>query len=304
VQEAGAERAVLALRNAVRPTASVVRGGLEREILAAEIVPGDLVVLREGDRVPADGRIVRSERLEADESSLTGESHPVAKPTKAPVFLGTGVTLGRGFALITATGPATELGRVASLSTTARPPLTPLQRQLGKLSRAMVVLGVAVTALLTAGMLARGESLEDAFLVGVAVAVAAVPEGLAATVTIALAGGARSMARRGAIVRRLGAVETLGAATVIAADKTGTLTVNQLRVASVRPETGRSELEVLETAALASTAELVQEDMGVRVAGDRSTARSCLRCMPAGGPTRGPGSSGCARSPSTHGGSG
>ncbi len=268
VQEAGAERAVLALRNAIRPSASVVRGGLEREILAAEIVPGDLVVLREGDRVPADGRIVRSERLEADESALTGESHPVAKPTEAPVFLGTGVTLGRGFALITATGSATELGRVASLNATARPPLTPLQRQLGKLSRAMVVLGVAVTALLTAGMLARGESLEDAFLVGVAVAVAAVPEGLAATVTIALAGGARSMARRGAIVRRLGAVETLGAATVIAADKTGTLTVNQLRVASVRPEPGRSELEVLEAAALASTAELVQEDIGVRVAGD------------------------------------
>jgi Ca2+-transporting ATPase len=268
VQEAGAERAVLALRNAIRPNASVLRGGREREIPAAEIVPGDLVVLREGDRVPADAVLVRSERLEADESALTGESLLVAKPPDAHVFLGTGVTLGRGLALVTATGPDTELGRVASLSAEARPPLTPLQRQLGKLSRVMVVLGAAVTALLTAGMLARGESLEEAFLVGVAVAVAAVPEGVAATVTIALAGGARSMARRGAIVRRLGAVETLGAATVIAADKTGTLTVNQLRVALLLPEPGRTELEILETAALASTAELVEEDGGVRVAGD------------------------------------
>ena len=129
---------------------------------------------------------------------------------------------------------------------TAKPPPTPLQRRLGRLSRAMVWLGVGVTLLLTVGMLARGASLEEAFLVGVSVAVAAVPEGLAATVTIALAQGARAMAASGAIVRRLGAVETLGAATVIAADKTGTLTVNQLRVAAVRPRPGRSETDVLE----------------------------------------------------------
>ena len=280
VQEAGAERAVLALRSAIQPTASVLRSGREREIPAAEIVPGDVVVLREGDRVPADARVAFAERLALDESALTGESLPVTK-TVAPVlhdaaladrasmvFAGTGVTRGRGRALVVATGRATELGRIASLSAAARPPLTPLQRQLGRLSRAMVALGVAVIVLLTLGMLARGATFEEAFLVGVAVAVAAVPEGLAATVTIALAQGARSMARRGAIVRRLGAVETLGAATVIAADKTGTLTINQLRVSAVLAEAGRTELDVLETGALASTAELVEEPHGPRVAGD------------------------------------
>jgi P-type Ca2+ transporter type 2C len=280
VQEAGAERAVLALRSAIRPTAAAIRDGRERELPAAELVPGDLVVLREGDRVPADGRVAATEMLELDESALTGESVPVEKRLApvAPdtaladrasmVFAGTGVTRGRGRVLVVATGAGTELGRIAALSASARPPQTPLQRQLGRLSRAMVVLGAVVTTVLAAGMLARGASLEEAFLVGVAVAVAAVPEGLAATVTIALAGGARAMARRGAIVRRLGAVETLGAATVIAADKTGTLTVNQLRVSAVRPEGGRTEEDVLEAAALACTAELVRENGDARVAGD------------------------------------
>jgi Ca2+-transporting ATPase len=270
VQETGAERAVLALRGAIRPTASVVRDGREREVPAAEIVPGDLVVLREGDRIPADARVVAGELLQVDESALTGESLPVDKTAEpaSTVYAGTGVTRGRGRAVVAATGRETELGRIAELSVAAKPPPTPLQRQLGRLSRAMVVLGVAVTAVLTVGMLAQGEPLEEAFLVGVAVAVAAVPEGLAATVTIALAGGARAMARRGAIVRRLGAVETLGAATVIAADKTGTLTVNQLRVGALRPEGGRTELDVLRAAALASTADLVEEDGGLRVAGD------------------------------------
>lgn len=270
VQESGAERAVLALRQAVRPTASVVRDGVERELPAAEIVPGDLVVLREGDRVPADARLAEGELLQVDESALTGESVPVDKTTQAASALygGTAVTRGRGRALVIATGTRTELGRIAELSVAAKPPPTPLQRQLGRLSQAMVVLGAGVTGLLALGMLARGESLEEAFLVGVAVAVAAVPEGLAATVTIALARGARAMARRGAIVRRLGAVETLGAATVIAADKTGTLTVNQLRVGAVLPQPGRSELEVLEAGALASTADLIHEAGGPRVAGD------------------------------------
>ncbi|MGZ8701504.1 MAG: cation-translocating P-type ATPase [Gaiellaceae bacterium] len=280
VQEAGAERAVLALRTAIQPTASVIRAGRERELPAEEVVPGDLLVLREGDRVPADARVAAQERLELDESALTGESLPVAKACApvAPetamadqssmVFAGTGVTCGRGRAIVVATGRETEIGRIATLTATARPPLTPLQEGLARLSRAMVALGVAVTALLTLGMLARGASLEEAFLVGVAVAVAAVPEGLAATVTIALAQGARAMAGRGAIVRRLAAVETLGAATVIAADKTGTLTINQLHVVALQPELGRTEQDVLEAAALASTADLVNDGGRTRIAGD------------------------------------
>ena len=280
VQEAGAERAVLALRKAIHPTASVIREGREREVSAEEVVPGDLLVLREGDRVAADGRVSAHESLELDESALTGESLPVPKTCasvahetvmadrSSMVFAGTGVTCGRGRAIVVATGQKTEIGRIAALTANARPPLTPLQQRLGQLSRAMVALGVAVTALLTLGMLARGASLEEAFLVGVSVAVAAVPEGLAATVTIALAQGARAMAGRGAIVRRLTAVETLGAATVIAADKTGTLTINQLRVAAVKPKAGLTEYDVLEAGVLASTADLVEDVGEIRVAGD------------------------------------
>jgi P-type Ca2+ transporter type 2C len=277
VQEAGAERAVLALRSAVRRTAAVVREGREHEAPADEVVPGDLIVLREGDRVPADGRLVAVEALELDESALTGESLPVGKQVEpvasdAPlaergsmVYTGTGVTRGRGRALVTATGSVSEMGRIASLTAEAKPPPTPLQRRLARLSRAMVALGVGVTAMLTLGMLGRGEPLHEAFLVGVAVAVAAVPEGLAATVTIALAQGARAMAERGAIVRRLTAVETLGAATVVATDKTGTLTRNQLRVVAKQPVEGRTEHELLETGALASSAELLDDG---RIAGD------------------------------------
>ncbi len=147
------------------------------------------------------------------------------------VHAGTSVTRGRGRAIITATGAATELGEIASLTEQARPPATPLQRRVGALTRLMVGFGIVVTLALGGAMLARGSSLEEAFLVGVSVAVAAVPEGLAATVTIALALGTREMAARGAIVRRLTAVETLGSATVIASDKTGTLTENRLRLA-------------------------------------------------------------------------
>jgi Ca2+-transporting ATPase len=280
VQEAGAERAVLALGEAIERLASVVRDGRESRIQARELVPGDLLVLREGDRVPADARVVRSERLEVDESALTGESIPVGKHAapsgpQAPlaerasmVFAGTGVTRGRAWAIVTGTGDRTEIGRVAELAATAAPPPTPLQRTLGRLSQVMVLFGLAVTAVLTAGMLARGEPLHEAFLLGVSVAVAAVPEGLAATVTIALAQGARAMAARGAIVRRLSAVETVGGATVIAADKTGTLTVNQLRVAEVHPLPGVTAREVIEAGALASTAELVSENGRRRVVGD------------------------------------
>ncbi len=280
VQEAGAERALLALRRTVVLPAAVVRGGRERTIAAADLVRGDLIVVREGDRVPADARVVAGERLDVDESALTGESAAVEKSPRtvlpattlaersSMLYAGTGVTYGRGSALVTATGDETELGRIARLASTAKPPPTPLQRRLGALSRAMIGLGLAVMILLSAGMLLRGASLHEAFLVGVSVAVAAVPEGLAATVTIALAQGARTMAARGAIVRRLAAVETLGSASVIATDKTGTLTVNQLRVVAIEPAAGASNEDVLAAGVLASTAELIDEDDEVRIAGD------------------------------------
>jgi Ca2+-transporting ATPase len=280
VQEAGAERAVLALREVLEPRANVIRSGREREIPAEDLVPGDLVVVHEGERVPADGRLVKVGGLAVDESALTGESVPVDKTTapvdeEAPLaergsmaYAGTAVTRGRGRMLATATGQATELGRIAGLTAQTKRRPTPLQRRVGGLARLMVALGILVTVALGGAMLARGSSLEEAFLVGVSVAVAAVPEGLAATVTIALALGARAMAGRGAIVRRLSAVETLGSATVVASDKTGTLTENRLRLAAARPATGRGERDVLAAAALASTAQLLERDGETTVRGD------------------------------------
>ena len=281
VQELGAERAVIALREAAQPQASVIRSGRERELPAAEVVPGDLIVLREGERVPADARLVQAEGLAVDESLLTGESiaeekTPDAVPAEtlladrtSVVFAGTAVTRGRGAALVTVTGARTEIGGVVGLAARAKPPPTPLQRRLGHLTRAMVAIGLAITVLLAAIRLLQGAPLEKAFLLGVSVAVAAVPEGLAATVTIALALGARRIAGRGAIVRRLPAVETLGSATVIASDKTGTLTENRLRLTALAPAPGRREEDLLRAAMLASTAQLLDGDEGrTRVKGD------------------------------------
>ncbi|HSF61374.1 MAG TPA: cation-transporting P-type ATPase [Gaiellaceae bacterium] len=280
VQEARAERAVLALRDVLERRTHVVRDGRERQLGVEDIVPGDLVVLRDGERVPADGRLVAVAGLAVDESALTGESVPTDKlvepaPRAAPlaerysmVYAGSAVTRGRGRAVVTATGSLSELGRIAGLTALAKPPSTPLQRRVRGLSQLMVGLGVVVTLTLAGAMLARGSGAEEAFLVGVSVAVAAVPEGLAATVTIALALGARAMAERGAIARRLTAVETLGSATVIASDKTGTLTENRLRLTATRPAPGVAEPRLLAAAALASTAVVIDDGEVLRHAGD------------------------------------
>jgi Ca2+-transporting ATPase len=280
VQEARAERAVLGLRDVLERRASVVRGGREHEVGIEQVVPGDVVVLREGERVPADGRVASSTALAVDESALTGESVPVDKvvaptPEAAPlaerssmVYAGSAVTRGAGRVFVTATGSGTELGRIAGLTAQAKSPPTPLQRRVRGLTRLMVGLGVVVTLALGGAMLARGSTAEEAFLVGISVAVAAVPEGLAATVTIALALGARAMAERGAIARRLTAVETLGSATVIASDKTGTLTENRLRLAAVHPVERADETRLIAAAALASRARVIDDGVTTRHVGD------------------------------------
>jgi calcium-translocating P-type ATPase len=264
-QEVTAERAILALSATFTRRAVVVRDERIAEIAAEEVVPGDILLIGEGERVAADGRVVEEHGLEVDESMLTGESLPVAKridarPVETPlaertsmVYAGSGVTRGSCRVLVCQTGANTELGQIEALAATAKPPPTPLARRLGRLTRQMVIVGIVVTVLLAGAMLLRGEPLHEAFLVGVAVAVAAVPEGLAATVTAALALGARAMARRGAIVRRLEAIETLGETTVICTDKTGTLTENRIRVAALRPAAGIDERELLAAAVLAST---------------------------------------------------
>jgi Ca2+-transporting ATPase len=267
-QELGAERAVLALRASLESLASVIREGRETVVAARELVTGDIIRIREGDRVPADARVLHTHGLEVDESLLTGESTTVAKGSAAVaagvplaertsmLYAGTGATRGSATAVVVATGARTEQGAIADLVDEAEPPPTPLQARLGTLARWMVVLGLGVTVVLGAAMLARGESARDAFLVGVSVAVAAVPEGLAATVTIALALGSREMARRGAIVRTLSAIETIGEATVICTDKTGTLTENRLRLERHEPAEGKGSDELLWAAAAASAAEV------------------------------------------------
>ena len=283
-QELAAERAILVLSGEFTHTALVVRGGIELEVPAEDVVPGDVLLISEGDRVAADGRLVEERGLELDESSLTGESLPVGKQVSAVekaaplaerssmVYAGTGVTHGHGRVLVWHTGTHTELGAIERLATDAKPPPTPLERRLARLARQLVVVGVVLTVVLAAVMALRGESLHSAFLVGVAVAVAAVPEGLAATVTAALALGARELARRSAIVRRLEAIETLGETTVICTDKTGTLTENQIRVAGLCPAAGYGEHELLAGAILASRVR--SADGGVH--GDPSRPRSCL----------------------------
>ncbi len=243
-QESRAERAMAALKRLAVPKVRVRREGAFREIPSSELVPGDVVVLEAGNLVPADGRIVESASLRMQEAVLTGESEPVEKMVAAlpggdalalgdqvnMAFMGTSVSYGRGQMLVTTTGMATELGRVADLLQGIKSTVTPLQRRLDRLGRtlALVALGV-VGAIFGVGVL-MGEDWQLMFMTSVSMAVAVIPEGLAAVVTISLALGAQRMLRRQALIRRLPAVETLGSVTIICSDKTGTLTENRMTV--------------------------------------------------------------------------
>ncbi|MDI3280601.1 MAG: cation-translocating P-type ATPase [Bacillota bacterium] len=241
-QEYRAERALEALQRLSAPEARVLRGKKEVRIPAAEVVVGDVVLLEAGDRVPADLRLIEAWSLQVEESALTGESHPVSKQVEPlakeglplgeqanMVFLGTVVVRGRGKGIAVATGTHTQMGRIAHLLREAEGNGTPLQRRLAHLGRLVVAGCLAVCLAIFAVGLAYGRPLREMFLTGVSLAVAAIPEGLPAVVTIVLALGVQRMGRRQAIVRRLAAVETLGSATVICADKTGTLTQNRMR---------------------------------------------------------------------------
>jgi Ca2+-transporting ATPase len=228
VQEVKADRAITALSELTAPEARVVRDGAQRLIPSAEVVVGDLLVLAEGDIVPADADLVEAAALLVDESALTGESVPVDKSADAPppdgtVSAGTVVVRGRGRAVVTAIGAASAAGRIAGLLTAA-PTLTPLQRRLVGLGRVLAGVAVVLCALVGVLGLVRGQPPDLMVVTAISLVVAAVPESLPAVVTLALALGARRMAARNALVRRLPAVETLGSVTVLATDKTGTLT--------------------------------------------------------------------------------
>jgi P-type Ca2+ transporter type 2C len=241
LQEQRAERSLDALRRMLTTTARVRRGGQTLLVPGADLVPGDIVIVEAGDRIAADGRLLVAENLEADEAVLTGESQPTQKRVDAVdragvsagdrvcvVHMNTTVTRGRGELVVTATGMQTEIGRIAGLLNATESAETPLTKQLDGLANGLAKLaGVVVVAVFTIGLI-RGQSISDMMLTAVALAVAAIPEGLPAVTAVTLARGVSQMAKQNAIVKRLASVETLGCTTVICSDKTGTLTLNEM----------------------------------------------------------------------------
>jgi Ca2+-transporting ATPase len=271
LQEYRAERAVVALRSMTARRARVRRDGRSAVVPADTVVPGDLLLLEAGDVVAADARVRAANLLTTNEAALTGESVPVEKdvePTSPDtplaerhdfVFMGTAVATGTGTAEVVATGMRTELGRIASLLTTAAPSVTPLQRRLARVSQTLLYICGGIVALVALAGWLRGWAATEVFLSSVSLAIAAVPEGLPTIVTIALAVGVQRMAARHVLVRRLPAVETLGSATVICTDKTGTLTTGVMRV---RELWGPDHARLLFAAAACCDAELAVDGSG------------------------------------------
>ncbi|WP_437878004.1 cation-translocating P-type ATPase [Sorangium sp. So ce513] len=257
-QELRAGKAIEALAGMVPQSATVVRDGQRCVIPAADVVPGDVIVLEAGDKVPADARLLSVRNLHVDESALTGESLPVDKqldvvPEDAGVgdrknlaFGGTLVTSGNATAVVVATGGKTELGRISSMLHEATEIETPLTRSMAKVGRVLTIAIVAVALLIVGVALLRGYPPVDAMLAGISLAVAAIPEGLPAIITISLAIGVQRMARRRAVIRKLPAVETLGSTGVICSDKTGTLTRNEMTVRALWTPTAQAAGEMLE----------------------------------------------------------
>jgi Ca2+-transporting ATPase len=314
VQEARAEKSVRALMALAAPEATVVRDGERQRIATKDIVPGDIVLIEAGDKIPADARIVENANLQTDEAPLTGESVPVAKETKPiegdvgigdrknMLYSGTVATYGRCRAVVVATGMSTEVGRIAGLLESAEKEPTPLQQELDRTGKRLSIIMLSICAVVFAAGLFTTSTFTlniilSLFLFAVALAVAAIPEALPAIVTVGLSLGVRRMAAANAIVRKLPAVETLGAATVICSDKTGTLTRNEMTVRAIAHSSGLVEIggsgyipegeftvegaaldekspirgsiaEILRAAALANDAELVNREGRWRVQGD------------------------------------
>ncbi len=321
-QEFRAERAIETLRKMAAPTAVVRRGGAELEVPAQQVVPGDIMVLRMGDRVAGDGRLFDVANLQGDEAVLTGESVPVPKQTEALesaelpvaertnlVYAGTSITYGRGRALVVATGMQTEFGKIADMLQSVEPSRTPLQQNLDKLGEVLARAALLIVTMIGALGWLRGQPLLEMIIFGIALAVAVVPEALPAVVTISLAIGVQSMVRRNALIRRLSAVETLGSVSVICSDKTGTLTKNEMTVrkilvkekiftvsgAGYAPEGAFSDRSggtvtpdeplklLLRAAALASDVQLVRRsDHGWKITGDPTEGALVVAAAKAG----------------------
>ena len=276
VQESKAEAAIAALQEIAAATSKVLRDGKTVSLRSDELIPGDVVILEAGDAVPADGRIIECASLKIEEAALTGESVPVNKmmdilgleqekdvplgDRKNMAYMGSTVVYGRGKMVITGTGMNTEMGKIASALSQAKEEITPLQRKLNQLSKFLTVLVIGICAIIFAVGLFRsgisGDTILSSFMVAVSLAVAAIPEGLAAVVTIVLSIGVTNMSRKNAIIRKLTAVETLGCTQIICSDKTGTLTQNKMTVVDHSTE---NERELLLAMALCSDAEWDEE---------------------------------------------
>jgi len=255
IQEYRAEKAIDALRQMAAPTASVLREGKELEIPARELVPGDVILLNAGDKVPADARVIKSINLQIEEAALTGESLPAEKiSTPLPdaelavgdrrnmVYSGTVVTYGRGQALVSETGMQTEFGKITGMLQEVETLQTPLQKNLDRVGKVLAQAALVVVTIIVLVGIARGQPILEMFIFGIALAVAVVPEALPAVVTISLALGIQRMVKRNALVRRLPTVETLGSTSVICSDKTGTLTRDEMTVRQIY--TGGRTIEV------------------------------------------------------------
>jgi Ca2+-transporting ATPase len=255
-QEFRAEKAMAALKKMAVPKVRVRRNGKVSEIRAQELVPGDIILLEAGNSIPADGSLVENANLRVQESVLTGESEPVEKRVEVihkenpalgdqhnRLFMGTLVTYGRGTVIITETGMSTELGKIAEMIQNVGNEQTPLQKRLDQLGKTLAIVALAIVIVVFGLGLLRGEDIRTMFLTAISMAVAAVPEGLPAVVTIALAFGAQRMLKRNSLIRKLPAVETLGSVTTICSDKTGTLTENRMTVTLVDVAGNRLDLQ-------------------------------------------------------------
>lgn len=249
VQEFRSEKAIEAMKKLAAPRARVLRDGKETVIQAREIAPGDIILLEAGDRIPADACLMEAVEFKTEEAALTGESTPVNKRIEAVdektpvadrqsmVFMGTHTTYGRGKAVVTSTGMNTEFGKIAEMVQAVEEEETPLKQKLERFAKKLGILIIAVIAIVFILELIRegtqAENIVDMFMIAVSLAVSAVPEGLPAVVTVSLALGARELAKRNALIRRLASAETLGAVTVICSDKTGTLTKGEMTVRKI-----------------------------------------------------------------------
>jgi len=259
VQEYNAEKSLEKLRAYIKPLSRVIRNGKEIEIPSSEIVPGDIVLLNEGEHVPADGVIIVSHHLEIDESVLTGESIPVSKKDTEQVFSGTLISKGRGQFLVEKTGMSTRFGQIAKSLATIETDKTPLQKQLSTLGKIISLFAVSIAFLLIPIGLSQHRDPVQLILLAISAGVSAIPEGLPAVITIALAIGTKRMAKKNAIVRKMSAVETLGAVQIILSDKTGTLTKNEMSVKEFWIKKKENIDFLLKACVIGNTASLIQK---------------------------------------------